>query len=169
MARLQLPRVNSNRRILLPILQSMLSTPTAVIVLDNIFAQKTPSTSTWSLESGDKAPWQAVYLIQVRTGGVKSTSAPAIISATTTSGSASPAATQTSPPTFSGSNQSVLSPGGVIGLSVSIGCSVITMLFGIGWKAWKYWKEKKEKERERQAGVGASGVLARNIKHLGNG
>jgi len=55
-----------------------------------------------------------------------------------------------------------------MGLSVSIGCSVIRMLFGIGWKVWKYRKEK-EKERERKAGVGASGVLDRNVKHLGNG
>jgi hypothetical protein len=61
----------------------MLSTPSAVIVLDNIFDQKTLSTSTWGLESGDKAPWQAVYPIHVRTGGAEWTSAPAIISATT--------------------------------------------------------------------------------------
>ena len=107
----------------------MHSTPTAVIVVDNIFDQKTLSTSTWSLESGDQASWQAVYPIQVRTGGVESTSAPAIISGTT-SGSASPIVTQTSPPTSSGRKQSVLSPGGVIGLSVSIGCRVITMFLG---------------------------------------
>ncbi len=70
-----------------------------------------------------------MYPIQVRTGGVESTAAP---TPTITSESASPTApvtaTQTSPPTSSGSKQSVLSPAGVIGVSVSIGCSVITML-----------------------------------------
>lgn len=145
----------------------MLSTPTAVIVVDNIFDQKTLSTSTWSLESGFQGSWQAVYPIQVRTGGVKSTSAPTIIS-----GSSSPTAPATATQasaTTSGSKESVLSPGGVIGLSVSIGCSVITMLFGIGWKVWKYRKEKKEKERERQAGAGALGFGDRNTKHLGSG
>jgi hypothetical protein len=76
-----------------------------------------------------------------------------------TSGSASPTATQTSPPTFSGSKLSVLSPRGVIGLSVSIGCSAITMLFGVWWKVWKYRKEKKGKERERQAEVELRGSL----------
>lgn len=150
--------------------QSGLATPTTVIVVDNIFDQKTLSTSTWTLESGFQYSWQAVYPIQVRTGGVESTSAP---TPTITGGSASPTApataTQTSPPTSSGSKQSVLSPGGVIGLSVSIGCSVITMLFGIGWKIWKYRKQQKEKERERQAGVGASGALDRNTKNLVNG
>jgi hypothetical protein len=47
--------------------QSPLSTPTSVIVVDNIFNQKTLSTSSWTLQPGDGYSWQVVYPIQVRT------------------------------------------------------------------------------------------------------
>ncbi|PMD53547.1 uncharacterized protein K444DRAFT_619082 [Hyaloscypha bicolor E] len=51
--------------------QSALSTATAVIVVDNILDQKTLSTSTWTLDSDWGYSWQAVYPIQVRTGGCR--------------------------------------------------------------------------------------------------
>ncbi|OBT73188.1 hypothetical protein VF21_08707 [Pseudogymnoascus sp. 05NY08] len=106
--------------------QSLLSTPTGVIVVDNIFDQKTLSTSSWTPASGLPSSWQAVYPIQVRirandviptaTSTTETNSASSSGSQTPTETSSNPAQTSSNPPSSSGSSTPVGAiVGGVIG------------------------------------------------------
>ncbi|KFY70227.1 hypothetical protein V499_09351 [Pseudogymnoascus sp. VKM F-103] len=79
--------------------QSLLSTPTTVIVVDNIFDQKTLSTSSWTPASGLPSSWQAVYPIQVR---IRANEVIPTATSTTETNSALPTGTQ--PPTETNSN-----------------------------------------------------------------
>ncbi|OBT65074.1 hypothetical protein VE03_05207 [Pseudogymnoascus sp. 23342-1-I1] len=105
--------------------QSMLSTPTTAIVVDNIFDQNTLSTSSWAPNSAAPSSWQAVYPIQVRiraneviptatsTTEVKSASSG---TQTPTETSTKPAQTSSNPSSSSGSSTPVGAiVGGVIG------------------------------------------------------
>lgn len=40
---------------------------------------------------------------------------------------------------------SALSTGGIIGVSVSVVCSVLGLVFGIGFKIWQHRREEKKK------------------------
>jgi hypothetical protein len=120
--------------------QSLLSTQTTVIVVDNIFDQKTLSTSSWTLPSGSGASYQVVYPIQVRTGVND-----AISTATTT------------PTTSSTKSGSRLNTASIVGVAVSVTCSVLGLIFGVGFKIWKH---RKQQEQQKQTdGATSAGDL----------
>ncbi|KAH6672999.1 hypothetical protein B0J14DRAFT_61421 [Halenospora varia] len=129
--------------------QSQLSTPTPVIVVDNIFNQKTLSISTWTPLSGFEHSWQVVYPIQVRTRAIEATSTTTMSTSTTSpsesvSFSSQPPSTLTSTSTPTQHSSSLLSPGAIAGIVISATCSVLGLLFGAGFKIWKYRKQQKQ-------------------------
>lgn len=126
--------------------QSQLSTATTVIVVDNIFDQKTLSTSSWTLPAESGYSWQAVYPIQVRTGANDASS-----TATTT-----PAATSST------KSSSSLNTASIVGVAVSVTCSVLGLVFGIGFKIWKH--RKQHKKQKQPDGATSAGDLEPTFK-----
>jgi hypothetical protein len=120
-------------------LSALAISTTTVIVVDNLIDEKTLSTSTWTLPTTFEFSWQVAYPIQVRTN------ANAVASSTGSTASSQ----QTT--TASQAGSSPLSTGSIAGISVSIACSVIDLVFGIGFKVFKYWKQQ-QKEKLRVTG-----------------
>ncbi|OBT81514.1 hypothetical protein VE02_09750 [Pseudogymnoascus sp. 03VT05] len=104
------------------------------LVVDNIFDQKTLSTSSWTLASGLPPSWQAVYPIQVRirandvfptaTSTTETNSASSSGNQTPTETSSNPAQTSSNPPSSSSSSTPVGAiVGGVVG-GVAVLCII---------------------------------------------
>ncbi|KAH8648210.1 hypothetical protein BGZ60DRAFT_521140 [Tricladium varicosporioides] len=135
--------------------QSQLSTATTVIVVDNIFNQKTLSTSTWTPQPGYELSWQAVYPIQVRTRAIEVTPTAAPSPGTTASSVSGLTPSQSlspSPTTATERSNSLLSPGAIAGIVISATCSVLGLLFGAGFKIWKYKRQQKQQAEIQHSG-----------------
>jgi len=123
---------------------SALSTSTTIIVMDNIYSQRTVSTRPFVLGAGFQAEWQIAYPIQIRSrkGETIPTSQRPSATATTTSSyansilSAAPSGTQSSLPISTSSAQPSpeqgsprLATGAIIGIAFG---SVTTLIIIIG-------------------------------------
>ncbi|KAH8779751.1 hypothetical protein F5882DRAFT_463442 [Hyaloscypha sp. PMI_1271] len=107
----------------------------------------------------------------VSVGSSSTSKAAASTTTTSKAGSSStptpdPSTTASSPTNTVAPEKSSLSSGGIIGIAVSVGCSVIGLLFGIGFKIYKYNKLQKEnkqkKEEEARLQGGPEGKLRVN-------